>query len=101
MPHLHVSGRANGAGHAGFPDVTSCSPSWYREQECAMFSQESAEKPEMEPVEKNQLNTEQLCLSQSALSWVTMSLQTIVLQPRTHSISEGLLWMLVAVALSC
>ena len=40
-----------------FSDVASWSPSWYWEQECGTFLQESAEKPEIGTVEKNQLNT--------------------------------------------
>lgn len=40
------------------------SPSWYWEQESGTSLQESAEKPEMGMVKKNQLNTQQLSPSQ-------------------------------------
>lgn len=48
---------SDGAGHTGFSDVANWSPSCYWEQE-------SADETEMGRVEKNELNTEQLGLSQ-------------------------------------
>lgn len=64
IPCLRVSGRVDGAGHTGFYDVAGRSPSWYWEQESGTSLQESAEKPEMGMVEKNQLNAQQLSPSQ-------------------------------------